>query len=405
MKRSTAIVAAIVAVIIIVAAAAGVMLLNPGGETGSDQGAGTVPETRPIGPEGTVNGAVINIGTNWSNASAFAELMGAFNATSKSVKDPDALVQVAVTNNKTEDIMLDCANFTAKLDNGSEVQALNANSVTVEPNVTAYIVLGFQTNETNIVSVNYPGDNKLSMTVQSKMDRMLGTPKMMQAPENLTMIDNLTFQALRAWTVEQGDYSPMPLYFNESEKMVLVLVAGQNNNTTAMDLKPSSFWIDLGNGTWVQAEMTKNHNLPKSIQSDSNMAFLVGFRVNETTNPVAVYFWPDQASNRTVNFSISPQPAPEQTGGLMLSKVWTETGNNTTTIRVELMSTGADQAAVTLRGWSMKEGSVNAMMGQPDNATGMVYVFELKKGDDILLLQYEHGGQTGYLWLRPLLAA
>ena len=99
------------------------MLLNPGGETGSDQGAGTVPETRPIGPEGTVNGAVINIGTNWSNASAFAELMGAFNATSKSVKDPD---QYRSSQQQDGGHYAGLYQLTAKLDNGSEVQALNA---------------------------------------------------------------------------------------------------------------------------------------------------------------------------------------------------------------------------------------------------------------------------------------
>ena len=53
-------------------------------------------------------------------------------------------------------------------------------------------------------------------------------------------------------------------------------------------------------------------------------------------------------------------------------------------------------------GWSMKEGLIAANTTQSNVTNGTVYVFDLAKGDDITLLQYNDGGQTRYLWVRPV---
>jgi len=409
MKRSTAIVAAVLAVIVVVAAIAGALLLsNQGGDSGGN--GGNVPDDGiPSGPEGSVNGAVINVALNQSNASAYDELLAIFNSFADSVEDPDALVQIAVSNNMTEDVELNLANFTATTEDG-QVQALNTNVVTIEPNTTAYMVLGFQAEGNNITAVAYGGDDiELSeMSVQSAIDRELAPPVMMEAPTNLTEISNLTFEALSTWRIAQGDLSPMPLFFNESENVILALVAGQNNNTTAMTLSPESFWLDLGNGTWVQAEETKNHNLPDAIEPDTTEVFLIGFRVNQSANPSAIHFWPDQSTNATVMFTVMPQQAPDQPGNLAVSKVWMGQSNNTTgnTLFVELVNLDGGEE-VELSGWSVMEGAVTAEVA---NATGgreingTVYAFELDDGDRITVLQYEEDGQTRFLWLRPLVA-
>lgn len=411
MKRSTAIVAAVLAVVVVVAAIGGWWLLNnPPGDSGGN-GGGTIPDdTIPSGPEGSVNGAVINVALNQSNASAYDELLASFNSFADSVEDPDALVQIAVSNNMTEDIELNLANFTAGTDGDEDVQALNTNIVTIEPNTTAYAVLGFQASGANLTSVTYTGDDieLAEMTIQSEIDRELMPPMMMEAPTNLTQIDNLTFEAQSAWRIEQGGLSPIPLYFNESENVILALVVGQNNNTTAMELSGSSFWLELANGTWVQAEETKNHALPSALEPETTKPFLIGFRVNSTVDdPQTIHFWPDQGSNATVSFDIMVEQAPEEPGGLAVSKVWSAPSNNTTgnVMYVELVSTGDGPQDVEVRGWALREGQVNGQAGgQGNNTTGSVYTFELDSGDRLQLLQYEDGGQTRYLWLRPLVA-
>ncbi len=407
MKRSTAIVAAIVAVAVIVAAAVGVMLLNPGGDSGGDQGPGTTPDGRPSGPEGTVNGAVVNIGMNESNASAFDELKRDFDNTSDAVEEPDALCQVAITNNQTESIKLDCSNFSATLREGGEVQSLNRNMVTVESNTTAYLVLGFKTNGSLITEITYKGDVKIGkMSVMSGLQQKLGPIVMMKAPENLTEIDNLTFESPSAWMITNGSMnSPMLLFFMKNESVILAVVIGTNNNTTAVTLAPTNFWLDLGNGTWVQAEGGRNNNLMKTLEPNSTKPFLLGFRVNETVMPTSIVFWPDQKSNQTVTFAISPQQPPQEPGRLALNKIWDEKSNNTTGSRlfVSLNDTsGAPSGNVALMGWSMKEGLIEANTTHSNMTNGTVYVFDLAKGDDITLLQYNDGGQTRYLWVRPV---
>ena len=404
MKRSTAIVAAIVVVAVIVAAAVGVMLLSPPGGSG-DNGPGDTPDGRPSGPEGTVNGAVVNIGTNESNASAFDDMMGVFQNTTNAVGEPDALCQVAVTNNQTENVVLNCANFTATTSDGKEVKALNANNITIEPNTTAYFVLGFKTNGTLITGISYTGNVKFDMSVMSKFKMDLGPTTMMQAPENLTAIDNLTFESPNSWTISNGSMSLMPLFFDEGEKMILAVVIGTNNNTTAVDLAPTNFWIDLGNGTWVQAEDGRNNNIVKTLEPDSAKAFMIGFRVNETVSPTAIYYWPDQSTNATVMFQIDPQQPPQQPASFSLFKVWSEENNNTTGTRlfVGLNDSGDTPASgITLNGWTMKEGRMEAQTTQSNRTNGTVFVFDLSKGDTVTLLSYQDGGQTRYLWIRPV---
>ena len=403
MKRSTAIVAAIVVVAVIVAAAVGVMLLSPPGGSG-DNGPGDTPDGRPSGPEGTVNGAVVNIGTNESNASAFDDMMEEFQNTSDAVEEPDALCQVAVTNNQTENVELNCANFTATTSDG-EVQALNRNIITVEPNTTVYVVLGFQTNGTLITGIAYTGNVEFDMSVMSAFEEELGPTTMMEAPEDLTTITNLTFESPTSWTLTNGSMSPMPVFFDEGENMILAVVIGTNNNTTEMDLAPANFWLDLGNGTWVQAEEGRNHNIVNTLEPDTTKAFMIGFRVNETVSPTAVHFWPDQSSNATVMFQIDPQQPPQQPASLSLFKVWNEENNNTTGTRlfVALNESGDTPAGdITLTGWSMKEGRIQAQAEQSNRTNGTVFVFDLASGDDVTLLSYEDGGQTRYLWIRPV---
>ena len=361
-----------------------------------------------MGPEGTVNGAVVNIGTNESNASAFNELMGDFQNASDAVKEPDALCQVAITNNQTESIKLDCGNFSATLREGGEVQSLNRNMVTVEPNTTVYLVLGFKTNGSLITEITYKGDVNIGkMSVMSGLQQKLGPIVMMKAPENLTEINNLTFESPSSWMITNGSMnSPMPLFFKENESVILAVVIGTNNNTTAVNFAPTNFWLDLGNGTWVQAEGGRNNNLMKTLEPNSTNSFLLGFRVNGTVTPNAIIYWPDQSSNQTVRFAISPQPLPQEPGRLSLSKVWDEKSNNTTGSRlfVAVNDTSGQGGEVPLMGWSMKEGQLTAETTQSNRTNGTVYVFNLTKGDDITLLSYQDGGQTRYLWIRPVVS-
>lgn len=400
MKRNTAIVAAIVAVVVIVAAAVGVMLLNPFGDSG-DQGPGDVPGGRPGGSEG-VSGAVVNIGTNESNASAFDELIEEFQNTSEAVEEPDALCQVAITNNQTEEIELDCSNFTATLIGGGEVQSLNRNVIIIGPNSTVYVVLGFQTNGSLINAISYTGDVELGITAMSEFEEELGPMVMMEAPENITEIENLTFESPSAWTITNGSMSPMPLFFNEDEVVILALVIGTNNQTSAIDIEPGDFWLDLGNGTWVQAEEGRNHNLVRTLEPDTAIPFMVGFRLNATVTPSAIYYWPDQDSNQTVRFEIDPQQPPQEPRRITVSMVWDERNETATRLFVALNDTGDTPGDVSLMGWSMKDGLIAAETTESNITNGTVYVFELQRGDDITLLQYEDAGQTRYIWLRPV---
>lgn len=407
MKRSTAIVAAIVVVAVIVAAAVGVMLLNPPGGSG-DNGPGDTPDGRPGGPEGTVNGAVVNIGTNESNASAFDDLMVDFQNTSEAVEEPDALCQVAITNNQTEDMELDCANFTATTVDGEEVQALNRNIIIVESNTTVFVVLGFQTNGAFITQIAYSGEVEFDMSVLSDLEEELGPIVMMEAPENITAIENLTFESPNSWRITNGSMSPMPLFFDEGENVILAVVIGTNNMTEDVELEAGNFWLDLGNGTWVQAEERRNHNIVSTLEVDTTKAFMIGFRVNETASPTAIHYWPDQSSNETVMFQIAPQPPPQEPGSLSLFKIWNEQSNNTTGTRlfVALNESGDTPAGdITLMGWSMMEGPIEAQAEQSNRTNGTVFVFDLERGDDITLLSYEEGGQTRYLWIRPVVAS
>ncbi|NLI73569.1 MAG: hypothetical protein GX369_02185 [Euryarchaeota archaeon] len=426
MKRSTAIVAAIVVVAVIIVAAVGVMLLDSQGGLDSDRGSGAT-DGRPSGPEGTVNAAMINIGTNESNASAYDDLMEEFDETSDAIENPDALCQVAVTNNRSEEIKLNAANFSATLDNGNEVQALNTNIVTVESNTTIYLVLGFQTDNDMISKVNYKGDVDLEMPINGDNGEDLGTPKTMEAPENLTEMSDLEFESPDSWTITNGSISPMLLNFNDDENVVLALVVGTNNGSEEVKLEASDFWLDLGNDTWSQAEGNRNHNVVTTLQPDVSKAFLVGFRVNETVSPTAIQYWPDQNSNETVTIDIDPKQPSDSPSSVWIYKVWDEKNaseqNNQTSMNNQTGENQTQQSAqndeyrlfvalndsdntstsnINLKGWSEKQGLISANTTESNRTNGTAYVFELKKGDDINLLQYEDGGQTRYLWLRPL---
>ena len=53
----------------------------------------------------------------------------------------------------------------------------------------------------------------------------------------------------------------------------------------------------------------------------------------------------------------------------------------------------------------MMEGPIEAQAEQSNRTNGTVFVFDLERGDDITLLSYEEGGQTRYLWIRPVVAS
>lgn len=425
MKRSNAIIAAVVVVIAVIAAAAGgFLLMNPGSNPpSSDQGGGAT-DIRPSGPEGSVNSAVVNVGgTNESNASALPELQEEFNATMGNSGVPDTLAKVAVTNNRTDDITLKCRNFTANLDNGSSVRALNNNTVPIAPNATKFIVLGFITNGTNITSIKYD-DGNISFTASwtGVVAQSLPSPVIRSAPNaTLTAIDNLTFSALEAWKIDKGRYAPMALHF-DNQSLVLALMTGTNNNTTAVDLKASDFWLDLGNGSWVQGEDRLNNNVPKTIRSNTTVPFLLGFRGAANNTPSAIYYWPGtgaQGEKIAIDLNRSTDAGPF----VVLKGMWwqnmSSTGNasgnmtssNMTPVLVQLQALGEGAGSLdpsSITAWTLHNGKLTGTQvesgSNETNESGKVVTmkFDLKQGDDLTLLTYKSGDSTRYVWLRSV---
>lgn len=404
MRRSTAIVAIVVVAVVIIAAAGAILLLAPDLLGGGDQQNGTVPDTRPTGPEGSINGAVVNVGSDNATASPYPELLEEFNDTANATQEPDALAVVAITNNMTQQVVLNLSNFTAVLQNGSSVTALNNNQVTVYSNMTVYIILGFSANITNITNIQYSGDVEFELPMADvSMPEMPEPPMMQDVPQNISEDENLTLSVLRAWTIGPGENAPLPLAFMENRSVVLVLATMNNTNESAISPSAQDFWLELDNGTVVQADQAFNHNLPASIRPDRSVPFLLGFRVNETVEPQALYYWPDQGDTGAVaNITNVTEDAAQNR--VMLQRVWDEGENQSYRILINLVPREGEDANISqVQAWSLMEGLVEGEEVQNETIQdGQVYAFSLEEGDDIVLVQYQSDGETRYLWVRPV---
>ena len=417
MKTRNAIIAVVIVVVVIAAAAGAFILMNPGTTPSSDQGGGGgSTDIRPSGPEGSINSVLINLaGTNDTNASALSELREEFNSSQRNISLPDALAKIAVTNNMTSMVELDCANFTATLENGSKVKALNNNTEQLDVNQTDFLVLGFRVNGTNITGIDYAkGNISFSVNWNWKPQKGLSQPVFETAPnQTLSPVDNVTFESLQAWTIGLNGSSPIALQFL-NRSMVLVLMTCTNNNTSALNLKASDFWLDLGNGTWVQGEDKLNNNVPTTVEVNTTVPFLIGFRGTADAMPTSVAYWPGKASDGMMIPIQLTQPSTEGPF-VVLKKIWEQnaTGNqtNTTPVMVQLwvIGEGANATDLTgITGWTLRNGTLTGTVvrDEGNNITGkgkLVTVrFDIAAGDDLTLLSYESGGMTKYVWLRPL---
>lgn len=438
MKRRNAILAAVIGVVIVAAAAGGIILMNPGTQTtstgkdgaGAQDGAVTATE---------INSAAINA----SIASSFAELAAELNATSDSSGPPDFVMKVAVTNNMESNLTLNGSGFSAMLANGSSTQAIGNMSMIIEPNTTVFPVIGFQTNGMNVQSVNY-SDDSVSFSV-NRTFQDISVPGMVlsSGPEgNTTEVKNLTFQNLAAWRIDRGGFAPMPLAFNESGNVsvVLALMTVRNTNTTDFNMSASQFWLDIGNGTWAQGDMVAN-NIPRVVENNTTVPFLVGFRIpDNATNIGSIYFWPNQSQflaqipismsdglNATPTLALkavreltNKTDGNATAGGDMMNETanstnaGNEAGNATdnkstnasmTTWVIELVAVGengtvADVTEVTI--WTLRNGSMNVSPQASEDDRSLNVTVNLEQGDEVTLLSFNVGGETKYVWMRPL---
>jgi hypothetical protein len=205
----------------------------------------------------------------------------------------------------------------------------------------------------------------------------------------------------------------MALQF-KNQSVVLVLMSVTNNNTTALSLKGSDFWLDLGNGTWVQGDDKLNNNIPAIVRVNTTVPFLVGFRGVGDSNPSAVFYQPGNKTNGMMIPIQVNQSAP-QGPFVVLKKIWERNAtSNTTQLMVQLLVVGNDANSTDLSGikaWSLKEGMLTGsqMQDNSSNKTAngklVTVTFDLKKGDDLTLLVFESGGTSKYVWLRPLVTS
>ncbi|MBI0583997.1 MAG: hypothetical protein ISF22_07195 [Methanomassiliicoccus sp.] len=420
MKRRNAMIAAVIGVVIIAAAAGGFLLMNPSTNTANVESQGS-NDIRPTGPAGSVSGMEINTATmNRSNASAFTELRAEFNATPVRTI-PDTLVKVAVTNNHGDNITLNCSNFTAVLDNGNSTNALNNDTITIASNATWFFVLGFMTNGTNISSIGYD-DGNISFPVDLGPQGEVDIPPIvtMEAPTgNMTSIKDLNFTTLAAWNISMGEESPMPLRFINGS-VVLALVAVTNNNTTSVSLSPSDFWLDGGNGTWVQADVRFNNNVPTELGNNTTIPFLLGFRLAENMTAGNMYYWPGQGNMSNV-IPLERSELPKDPRALALRGIWdvnttmdanrsSMNGNQTnmtnmTTLAIQLMALGNDTVASDFSNftiWTMHNGTMKVIPVNSSDDRNITMMVDMKKGDNVTLLSYSVGGDTRYIWLRSL---
>jgi hypothetical protein len=417
MKRRNAILAAVIGIAIVAAAAGGILLMNPGSNTANANNEGS-SDIRPTGPDGTVSSVEISTATvNRSGASAFVELRDELNATFNISEVPDTLMKVAVTNNQMDNITLNLSGFVAVLDNDSSVKALNNMSMTVGPNVTVFPVLAFDTNGTAIKSVSYrDGSVSFSVTMTSESMKELPAIVTKEAPTgNMTPVANLTFTDLAAWNITRGRDAPVSLMFNNSS-MVLALLTVTNNNTDAVNLNASDFYLDIGNGTWLQGDIGLNNNVPSDLTNNTTVPFLIGFRLGDNmTSNGTVYYWPGGGEQT----SKIPLKMMDMTGipDLALDAMWNSndtaqgngTGNdtaaNTTMLTIELIKVGNDVSASNITNvtvWTMKAGEMNVTAENgTDNRTLNVTV-KLDKDDNVTLLSYSSGNETRYIFLRSV---
>ncbi|MDW5563743.1 MAG: hypothetical protein SA339_11000 [Methanomassiliicoccus sp.] len=434
MRRRNAILAAVIAIAIVAAAAGGIMLMNPGSNTanvGNEGSNNGMPNST-----GTVRGVeVISASVNRSNASPLTELRAELNATPLSSGTPDFLMKVAVTNNGTQNLTLNGTGFVAMLSDNTTATALNNMSMTVEPNQTVFPILGFQTNGSSVQSVSY-SSGSLSFNVEMTPQRNISLPAMVttEAPSiNPTTMKNLTITDLATWQIGQGGDSPINLMFGNGS-MVLALMTVTNNNTTSMSLQASDFWLDVGNGTWVQGDMGLNNNLPSRIANNTTVPFLIGFRIaeNMTVNG-SVYFWPGQGS-LVSQIPLTMTSMSNATPALALKSIWDPNGTmggnwtdrlsgagiknltsdngtigsslmNATqnlTIELALLDNASASNISNMMVWTEKNGSmsVTPTMGADNNTINVTVA--LRSGDDLTLMSYTMGNETRYIWMRSL---
>lgn len=427
MKRRNAILAAVIGVVIIAAAAGGIVLMNPGSNTATSNDGSSNGQSN--GPGDVVATEISTAAINASIASPFAELAAEFNVTPNVSGAPDFVMKVAVSNNMGSNLTLNSSGFVATLSNGSSSRAIGNMSMTVEPNATAFPIIAFVTNGTNVRSVNY-SSGSISFSVNGTFqvtDREVPGMVLSKGPQgNTTEVKNLTFRNLATWTISMGGFAPMTLKFNESanSSVVLALMTVKNTNTTNFSMSPSQFWLDVGNDTWVQGDMLAN-NMPRVVENNTTVPFLIGFRIadNMTVNG-SMFFWPNQSQylaqiplNMNDGIKAIPTLALESirqianvTDGNATKGMGNNTGNatsnaSTTQLMIELKAIGDNATASNVTDmmvWTLRNGSMSVSPQVSGDNRSLNVTVDLMKGDEVTMLSFNIGGETKYVWLRPL---
>jgi hypothetical protein len=195
--------------------------------------------------------------------------------------------------------------------------------------------------------------------------------------------------------------------------MVLAMMTVTNNNTTSVSLKASDFYLDIGNGTWVQGDDDLNNNVPAQVANNTTVPFLMGFRLadNMTSNG-SVYYWPgegNQAAQVPLNMTSFPMGAPL----LSLEAMWNNTmsgngtsNNNSSTVelKIEMMAIGNSSVSnlTNITVWTMKEGRMNVTSVPSSDNKSLNVTVSLQQGDSVTMLSYSLGNETRYIWLRSV---
>ena len=427
MERRNTILAAVIGIAILAAAAGGILSISSGPNTADVTSEGQ-DDIRPMGPAGTITSAEVqSAAAGRSNASALSELRAELNATSNTTEEPDLLMKVGITNNRDSGVTLNATGFMAVLDNGSRAQALNDRDITIGPNETAFPVLAFRTNGCEVRSAGYSeGPVPFSISIVSQ-DAGGALPVMVTArsPSGcLTVPENLSFASLAAWNITANGSSPIDLRLGNGSA-VLAVMAVTNKNASIAELKATDLWLDVGNDTWVRGDAGMNNNLPSFLGSDTTVPFLIGFRLSENmTASGKAYYWPDQGPT-AAEIPLRMESAAKGAAGLALWSIWgpgMKSGGNASDadnataasdrtgaamLKVRLLAIG-DNASVSgisgVRVWTLKGGAVNVTPAAGKDGRSLDVSLELAKGDVATLVQYEMGGETRFVWLRPLVA-
>ncbi len=303
----------------------------------------------------------------------------------------DSLTRIAVANSGSEAVTLQYSGFLATLADGSTVAPTNAAGIVLPPGTTTFVTLGFPTGGQAISAISYSdGTTAFGVPYEGATFAPAGEPVTMQTPSGLVPNTDIGFASPDSWM---------------SDDSLVVLVQATNNNPDPVAISPSDFWIDLGGGTWVQADGV-NNNVPAALEPGETTPFLVGFSGVSGASPDQVWYWPGGPSLERIGI----EPSSAAGTGAQLYQAWASDSADPAMQEVSFVLLNNGAAAINgceIVAYTASGGVYNAAAAVagttdlPGNAgVGTVTVtFDVPRDDNIVLLSYVQNGETQYAQL------